>query len=82
MSGCDYLSLGGFFPESFLLLLIWTLSILILLYLVIKIFRIMSHNTTARSHDRIDSIAILKVRFANGEISQEEFIIMKKLLSQ
>jgi len=31
---------------------------------------------------RIDSLAILKARFAKGEISHEEFNKMKQILSQ
>jgi uncharacterized membrane protein len=33
------------------------------------------------SQDRIDSLFILKARFAKGEISQEEFLKMKQILS-
>jgi len=33
------------------------------------------------SKDRIDSLAILKARFASGEISEEQFVKMKEMLS-
>jgi putative membrane protein len=86
MWGCDYLPIGvswrgGFFPGSFGHLLIWVLVILLLAFLAIRIFKSQTHNSPGSSLDRIDSLAILKSRFASGEISQEEFVKMKQILS-
>jgi len=62
--------------------LFWALVISLAVYLVIKIFRSQANNSNETSQDRIDSLAILKARFAKGEISQEEFLKMKQILSQ
>jgi putative membrane protein len=87
MWGCNYLSLGqrwggGFFPGSFGHLFIVVLVILLVAFLAIRIFKSQTHNSPRSSLDRIDSLTILKSRFARGEISEEEFIKMKQILSQ
>ena len=87
MWGCDYLPFsgrwgGGFFPGSFWSLLIWGLVILLAAYLAIRIFKSQAYISPGSSQDRVDSMAILKARFARGEITQEEFIKMKQILSQ
>ena len=87
MWGCDYTPLsggwwGGFSPGSFLSLLIWGLVIFLLVYLAIRIFKSQSHGPHVSYQDRIDSLSILKARFARGEISRDEFAKMKQVLSQ
>lgn len=87
MWNCDFLPFsrglwGGFFPGNLLSLLICGLVIFIIVYLAIRIFRSQVHGSHGSSLDRIDSQSILKVRFARGEISREEYIKMKQLLSQ
>jgi len=87
MWGCDYSPFsgggwGGFFPGGILSTLIWVLVTLLLVYFGIRIFRSQARNANGSSQDRIDSLTILKARYAKGEISQEEFAKMKQILSQ
>jgi len=87
MWDCDYGPMtggwwGGFFPGSLLSLLIWCLILLVIVYIVIRIFGSQTQASQGPFRDRSDSEAILKVRFAKGEISQEEFVKMRQTLSQ
>jgi len=85
MWGCDGPMVGGwwgsFFPGSLLSLLIWGLVIFFIVYLAIRIFNSQTRGSRGLSQDRMDSKAILNARFARGEISREEFIKMKQILS-
>ena len=86
MWGCDFSPIsggwwGGFFPGSLLSLLLWGLVVFLIVYLAIRIFNSQAHGSMGSVKDRIDSQAILKARFANGEISQEDFVKMKQILS-
>ena len=74
MWGCDYGPMsggwwGGLFPGSLFSLLLWGLVIILIVFLAIRIFRPQAHGPRGEQ-DRIDSEAILKARFAKGEISQ------------
>lgn len=89
MWGCDKIPFlggsswaGGFFPGGILYLLIWGLIVLLFVYAAVRIFKGVTADKLARHRDRIDSMAILKVRFAKGEISSQEFNKMKQILSQ
>jgi putative membrane protein len=87
MWGCDYEPLSGgwsgvFSPGSLLSLLLWVLVILLIVFLAILIFRSKTHGPRGSTQDRFDSEAILKARFAKGEISHEEFIRIREILSQ
>ena len=89
MWGCDYIPFlgrsswaGGFFPGGILYLIVWGLIILVFVYVAVRIFKAVTADKSPRHRDRIDSLAILKVRFAKGEISSEEFNKMKQVLSQ
>ena len=87
MWGCDYTSMsrgweGVFFPGGFLSLLIWGVVILLIAYLIIRFIKPQEHGSRRSSQDRIDSLAILKARFASGEISEEQFVKMKEMLSE
>lgn len=86
MWGCDYIPFsegwrGAFFPGGILSLLVWGLVILLIVALVIRVFKSQAHSGRGFSQDRIDSLAILKTRFARGEISLEEFSKMRRTLS-
>lgn len=87
MWGCEYqpFASGGWwgtiFPGGLIFLLILILIIAVLIYVAIRIFSSRSRNSVTPSQDRIDSLQILKVRFAKGEISQEEFTKMKQIIS-
>ncbi|MDK9708323.1 MAG: SHOCT domain-containing protein [Desulforhopalus sp.] len=82
MWGCDYLSFSGGWGSGIFPLLIWLLIIALAIYAAMWMFWTRTPNTDAWSQDRIDSMQILKARFANGEITQEEFAKMKHVLSQ
>ena len=73
---------GGFLQGDLLSFLFWALVISLVVYLLIRIFRSQANHSNVTSQDRIDSLSILKARFAKGEISQEEFLKMKQILSQ
>jgi uncharacterized membrane protein len=87
MWGCDFAPMsggwwGGSFPGGLFSLLILSLVVFLIAYLAIRVFKSQAHNSHGSSRDRIDSLSILKVRFARGEISREEFSNMKQILSQ
>jgi putative membrane protein len=73
---------GGFFPGGIFSLLLWGLVVLLIVYLAIRLFKALAGSSLGLSQDRHDFQTILKERFAGGEISQEEFIKMKQILSQ
>jgi putative membrane protein len=86
MWGCDYGPVssgwwGGFFPGGLFSLLIWGVMILLLIYLGARIFRSLTSEKPSYLQDRADSIAILKARFAKGEVSEEEYHKMKQVIS-
>jgi uncharacterized membrane protein len=68
-------------PWGFLSPLIWGVVILLIVYFAIRFFKPQEHGLRGSTQDRIDSLAILKARFASGEISEEQFVKMKKMLS-
>jgi len=89
MWGCDYITFlggsrwtGGFFPGGILYMVVWGLVVLLFVYAAIRIFKAITADKYGSQRDRIDSLAILKARFAKGEISHEEFNKMKQILSQ
>jgi putative membrane protein len=89
MWGCDYIPFlngnswnGGLISGSIFYLLIWGVVILLFVYAAARIFKTVAEDKSARHRDRTDSLAILKVRYAKGEISSEEFNKMKQVLSQ
>ncbi|MEX1298032.1 MAG: SHOCT domain-containing protein [Desulfotignum sp.] len=55
--------------------------ILLIVFLVLRIFKSQSHEQRWPAQDRFDSEAILKARYAKGEITREEFLKMKQTLS-
>ena len=84
MWGCDYFPnfswMGGIFPNGIFSILLWGLIIFIFVYLAIKLLGKLSHGETNHNKDRYDSLAILKMRFAKGDISREEYTEMKNTL--
>jgi putative membrane protein len=87
MWGCansPYFSwVGGFFPSGVLSMFLWGIIILAVFYLFIKVFGLLKEPARGRQNrDKEDSIEILKVRFAKGEISQEDYLKMKNTLLQ
>jgi len=87
MGGCDYGTISGgfwgwFFSGSLMFLMIFALVVFLFGYLAIRICKSQRYGPKGSFKDRLDSEAILKVRFARGEISREEFIKMRQILSQ
>jgi len=73
---------GSFFPGGIVSILIWVLIFLALVYLGIKLFRALTSEKINQSRDTFDSFEILKMRYARGEISHEEYLTMKETLRQ
>ena len=63
-------------------MLIWILIILALVYLGMKLFRAFNLEQTKQNRDNLDSFEILKMRYARGEISHEDYLAMKETLRQ
>ena len=63
-------------------MLIWVLIFLVLVYLGIKLFRALTSEQTKQNRDNFDSFEILKMRYARGEISHEDYLTMKETLRQ
>ena len=63
-------------------MLIWVLIILALVYLGMKLFRVFNLEQTKQNRDNLDSFEILKMRYARGEISHEDYLTMKETLRQ
>ena len=87
MWGCDYIPFlngnswyGGFFPGGILYLLICGFLVFLFVYAAARIFKAITTDKSGSHRDRTDSLTILKVRFAKGEISTEEFKKMKQIL--
>jgi uncharacterized membrane protein len=73
---------GGFFPANLLSLLLLGLVVLLIVFAVIRILKPRADKPNGSFRDLTDSEEILKVRFAKGEISREEFIKMRQTLTR
>ena len=83
MWGCNYsgVGLGHMFSGGGILALGLTiLIVMIIAALAFKILKAPQHRETEYS-DRLDSLMILKNRFAKGEITEQEYQKMKQVLS-
>jgi putative membrane protein len=84
MWGCNYFPYfslqGGFYPGGLFSILLWGLLIMLLVFLVLKLIGSKRLNRTGPGKDREDSMDILKVRYAKGEISKDEFFKMQNVL--
>jgi uncharacterized membrane protein len=74
--------IGNFFPGGIISTLIWVLIFLALVYLAIKLFRALTSEQIKQDRDRFDSLEILKMRYARGEIGHEDYLTMKETLKQ
>jgi putative membrane protein len=74
--------MGSFLPGSIFSMLIWVLIILALVYLAVKLFRALTSEQIKQNRDNFDSFEILKMRYARGEISHEDYLTMKETLKQ
>jgi uncharacterized membrane protein len=74
--------MGSLFPGGIISMLMWALIILALIYLAIRLFRALTSEPIKQDRDRFDSLEILKMRYARGEIGQEDYLTMKETLKQ
>ena len=72
--------LGYFFSHGLFSLLIWGVILALVVVLISKVLG--KRSVKGSNHDQIDSLELLKIRFAKGEIDKDEFLRMKKILSQ
>ncbi len=86
MWGCDYMSFssgapwaGGFFPGG-IWYPVYGLVLLLIVCAAVRIIRAIKTDASVLQRDRLDSLAILKARFAEGEINEEEYGRMKSIL--
>ena len=80
MWGCTYNGAGighWFFGGGILGFLIMALIAILITILVIKLIK---SNKAVMKNDNIGSLNILKMRFANGEITEQEYKKMKSVL--
>ena len=88
MWGCNYIPFfgggwgGGFFPGGFFSLLVWGMVAAVFIYIVLRLRKLFSRQSGRASSDRNDSVSILKVRYAKGELSKDEFVKMKQILTR
>ncbi|MBW1980548.1 MAG: SHOCT domain-containing protein [Deltaproteobacteria bacterium] len=86
MWGCRYFpffSWGGhFWPGNLFSILLWGMIILAIIYLIGKLAAALRPRRNRLENDRNDSLSILKIRYARGELSQEEYFRMKEILEQ
>jgi putative membrane protein len=86
MMGCDYLPfsswIGGGFAGGIFSLLLWGLIIFLVVFFIIKLFGSINSNKSGQFRDKNDSLEILKMRYAKGEINQDEYVKMKSVLFQ
>ena len=78
----QYSWMGSFFSGGIVSVLIWVVIILALVYLAIKLFRGLNLEQPKQNRDSFDSFEILKMRYARGEISREDYLTMKETLRQ
>jgi uncharacterized membrane protein len=74
--------MGSLFPGGIISMLMWALIILTLIYLAIRLFRALTSEPIKQDRDRFDSLEIIKMRYARGEIGQEDYLTMKETLKQ
>lgn len=80
MWGCTYNGAGighWFFGGGIMGFLIMAFIAILITTLVVKLIR---SNKAVRKNDTIESLNILKMRFANGEITEQEYKKMKSVL--
>jgi putative membrane protein len=86
MMGCDYLPfsswMGGGFAGGIFSLLLWGLIIFLVVFFIIKLFGSINSGKSGQFRDKNDSLEILKMRYAKGEINQDEYVKMKSVLFQ
>jgi putative membrane protein len=79
--GCNSLSYFSW-PGGMFSFVIWGLLVLTLLYLGARILSSLTSCQSRPSRDGEDSLEILKLRYARGELTQEDYAKMRHTLVQ
>ncbi len=86
MGGCYFFPFSSWMGDGFaggiFSIFFWGLIILGLVFLAIKLLGSIKSNKTGQFRDKNDSLEILKIRYAKGEIHQDEYVKMKSVLLQ
>jgi len=61
-------------------IVIWGVILALVVVLISKVLG--KRSVKGSNHDQIDSLELLKIRFAKGEIDKDEFLRMKQILTQ
>ena len=84
MMGCDYFTnmplIGFLFSRGILPLIFLSLIIFTIIFIIRTISRNNDRQHDSVASDRSDSLDILKVRYAKGEIDSEDFNKMKQVI--
>ncbi|BBO77370.1 hypothetical protein DSCW_47870 [Desulfosarcina widdelii] len=84
MWGCSYYGnipfIGFLFSRGIISLIFWSLIIFAIIFFIKTISRKNDYSKESVTTDRNDSLEILKMRYAKGEINNEEFNKMKQVL--
>lgn len=70
----------NFSSEAVFVFLVCGLTILALGYLTIKLIKLLKVKHEEHVKDRNDSLKIIKMRFAKGQLSSDEYVRMRSIL--
>lgn len=84
MWGCGITSdggwMGGVLPGGILSALLYLLALAAIAFFVLRLLGWVNGRRTSCDRDRRDSLTILRVRYAKGEISRTDYARMRQLL--
>ena len=84
MWGCNFDSnipfFGPFLSHGIFSVIIWGIVLFLLIFFIIKIGKGNENRNATNYSDKRDSMEILRIRYARGEIDNEEFNRMKQAL--
>lgn len=84
MLGCNYYGnipfIGFLFSRGIFSLIFWSLIVFAIIFFIKTVSRKNEQPKESITTDRNDSLEILKMRYAKGEINNEEFNKMKQVL--
>ncbi len=84
MWGCNYYSdiplIGPFLSHGLFSLILWGVFLFFIIFLIFKILNRGGSQNKSIFNDKHDSLEILRMRYANGEINTEEFNKIKQAL--
>ena len=74
--------MGGIFPGAIFSILLWGLIIVAIVFFATKVFKSTKAGQNSVNKDRNDSLEMLKLRYAKGDINRDEYFKMKDILLQ